>query len=63
MSAEEKQYLKRFLKWFVPKISGATVLILAGIQAKGQLPRTREDFILIAVGVGLAFASNSRDKN
>lgn len=53
---------KPFLKSFIPKIAGLAILALQGIQARGQLPHTREDWTMLLLGVGLTFASNNTPK-
>ena len=60
MSENDIQLIKRFLKWGVPKVTGVFILIAQLISAKGQLPKSKDDFIWIAVGVGIVFASNGK---
>jgi hypothetical protein len=56
------QERKSFLKWIVPKLSGAAVLLLTAIQSKGKLPHTLDDWAWISIGVGLGFSSHSKQK-
>jgi len=58
---KKKGNFRKFLKWFVPKIAGALVLALGAINNDGKLPKTAEDYTLIAIGVGLGFASNGKN--
>ena len=60
MSEKEYTDLKTWLKWIVPKVAGVGVLVLQCISSKGQLPHTRQDWIWVMVGVGIAFASNKK---
>jgi hypothetical protein len=54
--------LKTWLKSIVPKLSGLAILALTGIEHKGKLPQTKEEWILILIGLGITFASNSQPK-
>ena len=58
MSRHEYLKLKNILKWLVPKLAGIFILILGGIKANGKIPTTVDEWLTIAIGVGITFASN-----